>query len=240
MTPQPRLEFLGAALGDLRRRYMLCALMDGRAHTSKELALLAGISAATGSSHLNVLRAAGLIVSEKSGRSIYHRIACDHVAEQLEGLATLVPPSFAQRLRQARRTDPDSLIARCCYNHIAGWLGVAIGDALVARGAIAAIGETCTAGPNANLLTKISGLVFNQGDLVGKHCLDWSERRPHIAGSLGQAMLDTSLDRGWLVRTPSGRALRVTGAGRQAYADLLGLNIPGGAKPAAGKPGPGP
>ena len=219
---------------------MLCALMDGRAHTSKELALVAGISAATGSSHLRALRDAGLIRSEQSGRTIYHRIASEQVAEQLEGLATLVPPSFARRLRQARNTDPDGLIARCCYNHLAGWLGVAIGNSLEARGAVAKIGETCTAGPDRALLADVSGLEHRQGEVIGKLCLDWSERRPHIAGRLGRAMLVAALGRGWLVRAPIGRALRVTEAGRHAYDDLLGLNVPDAAERAAPRPGTDP
>lgn len=222
MQSEPQLERIGAALSDISRKRMLCALMDGRAHTGKELALCAGISPATTSSHLAVLRASGLIRSQKSGRSTYHHLSGPEVAAQLEGLAELVPPSFAARLRAVRRHDPDSLTARCCYDHIAGALGVALCDALVRQKVIVQEAGAVRAGNNPALLQNLTGLAPQAGAVLGRGCLDWSERRPHLAGALGRAMLTTWLAKDWLHRAPSGRSLYLTASGA-AVTHALGL-----------------
>lgn len=223
MEPDPHLEQIGAALADISRKRMLCALMDGRAHTGKELALCAGVTPATASSHLAMLRDTGLIQSQKSGRSTYHQLSGPDVAGMLEGLAALVPPSFAARLRAVRRDDPGSLHARCCYDHIAGAFGVGLCDALTAKGAIVQEAGAVRAGPTPALLFGLAGLAPQPGAVLGRSCLDWSERRPHLAGGIGRALLKTWLCNGWLHRNSYGRGLVLTAKGR-AVAGGLGLD----------------
>lgn len=222
MQNEPQLERIGAAVSDISRKRMLCALMDGRAHTGKELALCAGISPATASSHLAMLRATGLIGSQKSGRSTYYHLTGPEIAALLEGMAVLVPPSFAARLRAVRRLDPASLSARCCYDHIAGALGVGLCDALVKQEMIVLEAGAARTGNSPGLLQNLTGLAPQPGEILGRDCLDWSERRPHLAGALGRAMLSTWLAKGWLQRAPTGRSLYLTAAGA-AVARGLGL-----------------
>jgi DNA-binding transcriptional ArsR family regulator len=221
MYPEPQLERIGAAMADISRKRMLSALMDGRAHTGKELAICAGIAPSTASGHLDRLRDARLVVSVKSGRSTYHRLAGPEVASALEGLAVLVPASFAARLNAAQRADPGCLQARCCYDHIAGALGVDLCAALVRVGAVAIAAEGIVqAGPSPAALVQVAGIAPLPGTAIGRTCLDWSERQPHLSGVLGRAMLTHWQGMGWLRRHDRGRALDLTPEGRQILANL--------------------
>ncbi len=225
MQIEPHLERIGAALADISRKRMLCALMSGRAHTGKELALCAGVSASTATGHLARLRAGGLITSLKSGRTTYHQLAGPDVAAALEGLAALVPASFSARLRAAQKGDPGCLVARCCYDHLAGSLGVGLCKALVERHAIVVDDGFVRAGAASSVLAMVAGITPEPGAVIGRTCLDWSERQLHLSGDLGRSMLARWLAEGWLKPGPQARALTPSGAGW----DMLGqLGLPDG------------
>lgn len=220
MTLTAQFELIGAALANASRAKVLCVLMDGRAFTNKELAAAAGIAEPTATAHLRHLAEAGLTVSLRSGRSVYHRLASGEVAELLERLGGLTPQPYLHRARRSPGAA-DLLGARSCYSHIAGRLGVLMLDTLMAKGAVALQQETVAiADPGffADL-----GIRLPPGrPQAAKLCLDWTERRPHLAGPLGTALMDHALARGWLCRGAP-RVLSVTDEGYAAFARHFSL-----------------
>lgn len=215
-----------ALMGDPARATMLIALMAGQALTAGELASQAGITAQTASGHLSKLVESHLLAVEKQGRHRYYRLASAQVAQALETLMAL--SSEQSRRPQAVGPKDQALrTARTCYDHIAGRLGVALADELQRQGHVA-LGE------GAVSITR-SGYAFfcdfgldladapRRGRPLCRTCLDWSERRPHLAGKLGADLLDNMLRRGWLARSPQGRALRITPAGQAGLCARFGL-----------------
>lgn len=211
---------IAALAGDPARACMLLSLMDGRALTATELAHAAGITAQTASGHLSRLVAAGMLRVKPQGRHRYHRLATPAVARMLESILQLA----ADRIPDPRpvRTGPrDQALAqaRTCYDHFAGMLGVSLADALVAAGHV-------ELGDDAGIVTR-SGLDFLAAlgvdmPLAGpaanlcRPCLDWSVRRPHLAGALGRAMCSHGFNHGWVRRVAGSRAVTVTPNGAQA------------------------
>lgn len=219
---------IGALVGDPARAGMLVALMDGRALTAGELAGAAGVTPQTASSHLRQLVAAGLLAMERQGRHRYHRLASPAIAQMVEGMMTIAAPSTAAG-RPALRTGPrDHAMrqARTCYDHLAGRVAVAIADTMTARGEIvlAADGGAVTRAGEAFLRDMGIDLVKGRGGrLFCRACLDWSERRPHIAGMLGASLLDHVIDRRWLHRAAGSRAVTITPAGQRELTALFDL-----------------
>lgn len=220
---------IAALMGDPARANILSALMDGRALTAGELSGFAGVSPQTTSGHLSKLVAAGLLSPEKQGRHRYFRLASPAIAGAMEALMVLAA-SGPVRHRPVGPKDEALRTARTCYDHIAGRLGTGIADALLARGHL--------------LLDEGSGLVTATGhdflcdfgiDMsvadggsasrrpLCRTCLDWSERRPHLAGRLGAAILERSLQLGWVARVPQARALRITRAGERGFDERFGI-----------------
>lgn len=223
-TATPPIHHLAAAIADGSRARLLCVLMDGRAHTNKELASLAGLSPATTSAHLTRLSQAGLTVSLRSGRHVYHKIASARIAALLEELAVIGPPPRARPV-----TAPG---ARRCYNHLAGRLGVAVTQAMVARAAIDMGDEmrdemgdkAVTAGPElARLLRDLGIRGWRAPDALAKPCLDWTERRFHLSGALATRMMTHFLDHDWLRPGAGTRGLIVTPTGIAGLARHFGL-----------------
>lgn len=210
---------LAALVGEPGRAAMLLALMDGRALTATELAGVAGVQPSTASAHLARMTEAGLLAVERQGRHRYHRLASPAVAAMLEGIMALAatPPATARRLRTGPR-DRALRHARTCYDHLAGRLAVAIADRLVERGHVelSPDGGALTATGAAFLRTIGVALPAPGGRarLFCRPCLDWSERRPHIAGAVGAALLSTCLDRGWVRRAEGSRLVTITPGGR--------------------------
>lgn len=217
-------------IGDPARAAMLDALVGGTALAAGELARVARVTAATASGHLAKLRRAGLVEVVASGRHRYYRLASAEVGHALEALA-MVSPARPVRSLRAARTSTAMAYARTCYDHLAGALGVAVHDALVAGGALAV-------GTDGYALTpvgerRLAGLGV---DVTGARsarrtfafpCLDATQRRPHLAGALGAALCRCLLERGWLVRRRTGeRALRLTDAGRSGLAKGLSFAVP--------------
>ena len=223
MTIEPRLDIIGAALADPSRSRILCELMDGRAFTNKELAGAARVSPQTASAHLKQLEMAGLTSSLRSGRHVYHRIANSRVASALEGLAILSP---TDHLFRNDRLCTDTRAARSCYNHIAGKLGVLMTDRLVALGVLQIRDESVSPGFRCQSFFNDIGVVMppvGAEKPLARLCLDWTERRHHIAGPLATAIMQKSMDANWLERRRGSRALTVTADGLDAFGRWFGL-----------------
>lgn len=224
MASTARLAEIAALLGEPARAAMMQALMDGRALTAGELAQAGGITPQTASAHLARLTGAGLLAMERQGRHRYHRLAGAEVARLLESLMALAEAPA----RPAIRTGPREAAlrhARTCYDHLAGRMGVALADALVARGHLELdhdAGRLTEAGA-AHLLA-LGVETAPGGRLLCRPCLDWSERRPHLAGRLGAALCRHCLERGWLRRVPGSRAVRASPEGARLMRDAFGLD----------------
>jgi DNA-binding transcriptional ArsR family regulator len=222
---------IAALVGEPARTGMLVALMDGRALTAHELAMAGHISPATASRHLHLMVEAGLVRVQRQGRHRYHRIASSEVARVLEGtmrLAALSAPG-AQRVATGPR-DAAMRLARTCYDHLAGRIAVAMAERLIEDGAVVIEEDTAvvTDGAGAALdgLGLPSELVYARGPgkrVPCRPCLDWGERRIHLAGRLGSVICSHCLQMGWLLQMPKTRALELTPRGAVAFRDWLGM-----------------
>ncbi len=216
-------------VGERARADMLIALLDGRALTATELAGVADITRSTASAHLTRLSEGGLLRKTTQGRHRYFRLAGPEVAAMLEGILFVAAGSAALRRIPAWRIDPALRDARTCYDHLAGRLGVGLADALITKGAL-------TLTPEAGEITEVGrDLLASFGisthaphpsrRLYCRPCLDWSERRCHVAGVLGAALLQRCLELGWVDRAMEGRVITVTAAGRRGFAQKFGFEF---------------
>jgi DNA-binding transcriptional ArsR family regulator len=217
---------VGAALADETRVAMLLALLGGEALSAGELARVAGRSPSGASSHLRRLREAGLITAEDIGRNRFFRLGSPDLAEALEALACVAPPRAVRGLRQAQAVGALRR-ARTCYDHLAGELGVAVTDALVKQGLLVrGDGSFALTDAGAAWLTALDvdvEALEGRRRSFARACLDWTERRPHVAGSLGAGVADLFFARGWVRRLPGGRALVLTSAGSAWLESELGV-----------------
>ena len=220
MQEGPDISRLAALIGEPARANILTALMDGRALTASELAEVAGVTLPTASGHLSKLTDGALLQERKQGRHKYFQLADGDVAAALEALMGL---AAGRGLKRARPGPKDAAMreARVCYNHLAGRMGVQLFQSLAHRGVLVEQGEDVSLTPQgAEMLTEfgvdIDGLHASRAPLC-RSCLDWSERRTHLAGSLGRAMLARFEALGWMRRDPKGRAIHVTQSGKAAF-----------------------
>lgn len=229
MVTSNRIAEVASVIGEPARAAMLTVLMDGRALTAAELAGVAGITPQTASTHLARLIGAELVTVEKQGRNRYHRLAGPAVAWLLENLMQHTAGDVARQcVPRAGPRDEAMRRARTCYDHLAGRLGVAITDALVAQGHVEIDDE-------AGLITEGGAAFFARIGIalpeasrrltrpLCRPCLDWSERRPHLAGRLGAAICTHGFDAGWLRRINGTRAVSVTPKGQAAMAKIFGI-----------------
>lgn len=220
MVSTSNLASIAALVGDPTRAGMLTALMDGRALTSSELAHAAGVTPQTASGHLLRLSTAGLLAVEKQGRHRYHRLASPEVARMLEGIMAVAGGVAASRPRAVVVGPRDQAMraARTCYDHLAGRLAVAMTDAMVARGQIELLADGGAVTPDGALFLQGIGLDLaaprGGGRVFCRPCLDWSERRPHVAGAVGAALCNACFRHGWVRRIAGTRAVTVTPKGR--------------------------
>lgn len=226
MSNNVQLAEIAALVGDPARANMLNALMDGRALPASELAFFGGISAQTASGHLAKLTAANLLSVAQHGRWRYYKLATPLVGRMLESIMA-VAAAGPQRHRPASRIDAQLRAARTCYDHLAGRLGVGLADALVARGHVVledSGGEITAAGHThlASLGMDVTA-VGKSRRVFCRPCLDWSERRPHLAGALGAALAVRAFQLGWIERLPDTRAVGVTAAGRAGFDAAFGF-----------------
>lgn len=212
-----------AALAEPSRATMLAALLDGVALPAGELAQLAGIGAATASAHLARLVAEGFVAVEAQGRHRYYRLANADVAAALEAMASLMP----RPPQRQRPGDPTLWRARLCYHHLAGQLGVLLRESLLQRGWLQLDGEGCTLSRSGrDALQRLDLLAADHPQtLRGRLCLDWTERRHHVGGTLGQELARGMIERtGWLHRQARGRALTFTPVGLAGLAREFGID----------------
>lgn len=225
MTALPNLSPIAALMGEPTRAAMLVSLLDGCARTASELAACAEVSPQVASNHLAKLLEGHLLTLETQGRHRYYRLASPEVARALEALATLSRPSEHHVLSKVPR---DLQFARTCYDHLAGHLGVVITEVLLAQKylveknsdyGLTLVGERWFAdfGIDVRVL-QTSRRSF------ARRCLDWSERRPHLAGALGAAFFLRLQGLGWIAKK-KGRAVRLTLTGREGLERELGLKL---------------
>lgn len=214
---------VAALLGDPTRATIVSALHDGRALPAGELARHARVGASTASEHLARLVEGGILAVERTGRHRYFRLAGPEVAHACEALAAIAPPRPVRSLREA--TVGAALAeARLCYDHLAGELGVAVTRALLDRGALSEDGDCFAAGPAFDVTLERLGVELTRSRRpLALRCIDWSERRPHVAGALGAALATRALAAGWVERREGTRAVRVTVEGAAAFESLLGV-----------------
>jgi DNA-binding transcriptional ArsR family regulator len=226
MTTGPLIAEIAGLVGEPARAAMLSALVDGRALTASELAFAARVTPQTASTHLAKLAEAGLITPSKDGRHRYFRLASPKVVEMLDGIVTVAlenRPRYRPLSRQARELSA----ARICYDHLAGRLSVELADFFIGH-------EYLLTGEEAAEITEAgTGFLSDFGiDLSAlgltrrrfcRLCLDWTERRPHIAGALGAALTRRYFDLGWTERMQHSRAVVVTAPGKRGFREIFGI-----------------
>jgi len=226
---------VASLVGDPARAGMLHALMDGRALTASELAQVANVTPQTASGHLARMTDVGLLSVESQGRHRYHRLASPEVAQMIESImqvASIIAPP--RRPLSVGPRDAALRAARTCYDHLAGRLGVALADAIVEGGyaELNSDGGVIT-DTGAALLTSIGidvdALSARRGKraprVLCRPCLDWSERRPHLAGAVGAAICAHSLEHGWIRRIPATRAVAITPKGQRIFRETFGARL---------------
>jgi DNA-binding transcriptional ArsR family regulator len=227
MVAAANLVEVAALVGDTARATMLNALMGGRWLTATELAYCANISRSTASGHLSKLVAARLLTVTHKRRFSYYRIASPLVATMLESIKVVAAIEVPPR-RQPRSANDDTLrFARSCYDHLAGKVGVAVTDALVAMGHIVLTdegGEVTSSGERF-LAAFGADLTPRTRRVFCQPCLDWSERRYHLKGLVGARILDRLLELGWLKSASGNRALELTPSGKTGLSETFRIEI---------------
>ncbi|MCT9809984.1 ArsR family transcriptional regulator [Acidovorax sp. Be4] len=223
---------IASLVGEPTRAAMLLQLMDGRMLTATELARAGNVSPQTGSRHLAQMVESGLMCVEQRGRHRYHRLASGEVAKVLEGIMQIAGQRPAPRMVVTGPRDETMRMARICYDHIAGRLGLAIAESLLADRAIVFDGEAGLVTDRAAEVLGRWGLPLEaaqqqptRGRPCCRPCLDWSERKAHLAGRLGAMICTHCLDQGWLTRKTGSRALAISAVGATTFRNLLGLEV---------------
>jgi DNA-binding transcriptional ArsR family regulator len=212
-------------IGDPTRAAFLMALSETQSLPAGELARRADVTPSTASIQLAKLVDGGLLAVQQHGRHRYYSLAEPAIAAAIESLAVIAPQRPASSLRKAR-IGSDLHAARTCYDHLAGGLGVALFDALLQQGVLTPDLEATRKG-----LRRLRDLGVDLEGAAGgrrafaRRCLDWSERRDHLAGALGAAIATRFFELGWIERTPSSRAVRVTEAGRAGLEHELAVRL---------------
>jgi DNA-binding transcriptional ArsR family regulator len=220
---------IGALIGDPARANILAALTDGRALTATELSYVARVTPQTTSGHLGKLAAANLLVLTRQGRHRYYRLASPLVAQMLESVMAVAALQLPPRRRLPSRIDDEMRNARTCYDHLAGRLAVGLADALDGRGLIVLTedgGEVTAAGMRffTDFGADVAPINGSRRPFC-RSCLDWSERRWHIAGFVGAALCRRCFELGWVERRRDNRAVTITANGRHGFAETFGLRL---------------
>jgi DNA-binding transcriptional ArsR family regulator len=224
MKEKHAISSLGYLLADPGRTAMLLALLEGRSLPAGELARAASVSPQSASAHLAKLSQGGLITMQREGRCRYYKLAGQRVANALEALGAISTSRPAAEYIRSK-ADQSMLMARSCYDHLAGRAGVALTEAMQKQHVIVAEGDRnyrlTARGTDwlRELGLEVEGLRRSKRHLA-RRCLDWTERRPHVGGALGAALLQHFLEEGWLGRCRESRALRVTPKGRISFIKL--------------------
>jgi DNA-binding transcriptional ArsR family regulator len=228
MKEGPDIARIAALIGDPARANMLTALMSGKAVTATELAKEAGVTLQTASTHLQKLDQGGLLRQRKQGRHKYFSLANDEVAHVLESLMGLAAGSGHFRTR----TGPSDLAlrkARVCYGHLAGDKGIQLFDSLIRHHFLRRVGETLELSKKGHAFISELGididLLISRKTPLCRECLDWSERRSHLAGSLGRALLSSFEEKGWAKHELETRIVRFSPSGEKAFARAFPIKL---------------
>src|SRR5262245_18701743 len=227
MVAAANLVEVAALVGDTARETVLNALMGGRSLTATDLAYCANVSRATASGHLSKLVAARLLTVTRERRFSYYRIASPLVATMLESIKVVAAIEVPPR-RKPRSANDDALrFARSCYDHLAGQLGVAVTDALVAMGHIVLTDDGGELTPSGERFLSVFGVELKSRTrrIFCQPCLDWSERRYHLKGFVGVRILDRLLQIGWLKSVSGSRALQLTSSGKAGLSEIFQIEI---------------
>lgn len=222
----PNIIEVASLIGDKSRATILYSLMDGRMIPASELAKMARISPQTASSHLGKLVEGGLLTIEAHGRHRYYKLASAEIASVLEGLAVIAPSMQVKSLRESDQSK-QLHYARTCYDHLAGKAGVALAERLVAMNVIEK--ESYRLTENGFHILQQFGVHLNRNAKskrpLCRQCLDWSERRYHVAGIVGAAITTRLFELTWIKRIPSTRAVVITEAGKSGLTEFFGLDF---------------
>jgi DNA-binding transcriptional ArsR family regulator len=228
MIPGPLIAEIAAVVGEPARAIMLSALLDGRPLTASELAFAARVTPQTASTHLAKLTEAGLLVPIREGRHRYFRLASPKVVEMLDGIMAVAlenRPRYRPLSRQARELSA----ARICYDHLAGRLSVDLAASLITREYIAVGDEAADITPAGTRFLAEFGIDLSALSSTRRPfcrlCLDWTERRPHIAGALGAALTKRCFDLGWTERMKHSSAVIVTASGKHGFRKTFGIRM---------------
>jgi len=227
MMEETKFVDVAALIGEPARAKMLWNLLDGRAYTASELATAADISGTSASNHLAKLLEADLLKAEKQGRHRYFSFSKPEIAYVVESLASLASQSSKKKEKES--VLPGIKYCRSCYDHLAGFVGVKITEALEKK-------RVMRRSHNSYLITDsgwdlLGRLDINKNKMSGnrrpltRQCLDWSERRPHLAGQVGAMLLDAMLERNWLRRIKFSRELIITSKGRSEIDKLFDIKV---------------
>ena len=229
MIPGPLIAEIAALVGEPARATMLAALLDGRDLTATELAQAARVTPQTASAHLAKLAQAGLVAPIPDGRYRYFRLASARVAEMLDGIMAVAlehRPRYHPLSRRARELSA----ARICYDHLAGRLSVDLADSLVTREYIVVGEEAAEITPAGTRFLMAFGIDLAASSSRPRHfcrlCLDWTERRPHIAGAVGAALSKRCFDLGWTELRKYSGAVTVTASGKRGFRETFGIGVP--------------
>jgi len=227
MITGPLIAEIAALVGEPARATMLSALLDGRALTATELAFAARVTPQTASTHLAKLTEAGLLSPNKDGRHRYFRLASPKVVEMLDGIVAVAlenRPRYRPLSRQARELSA----ARICYDHLAGRLSVDLADFFTTHEYIVLGDEAAEITEAGTQFLSEFGIDLFALSSIRRHfcrlCLDWTERRPHIAGAVGAALTKRYFDLGWTQRMRHSRAVIVTASGKRGFLETFGID----------------
>lgn len=225
MDAGPKIAQIASLVGDPARANMLAALINGGALTASELAYVSGVSPQTASGHLAKLDDAGLILVQKQGRRRYFRLASPLIAHMLEGLMVAAQDRPARQCSEWRGGEA-LRNARTCYDHMAGRIAVRIADSLIEHSHVVLDADGGVVTEAGLAFLESAGIDLNFGSkrrVFCRPCLDWSERRSHLAGVVGAALLNHALVHDWVRRTRDTRALSITAAGRRGFFETFGI-----------------
>ena len=227
MNEEARIEVIAAALADQSRSRIVFALMDGRAYTAKELAYQGRITAQTASFHLQKLVDAGIISRHSQGRHRYHHLANEDIAAAIEALSVAAPRAHLRRLKPG--AEGEIRMARSCYDHLAGRLGVAVAGRVIKMDVLVASEEGFALTEQGRRVLTEMGVnphhVVPGRKPLAQQCMDWTERKFHFSGVLGQVLLEHFLTTGWLARARDSRVLTITAKGAALFRDRLGVAV---------------
>ncbi|WP_098743752.1 helix-turn-helix domain-containing protein [Paenibacillus sp. EZ-K15] len=228
MYANPNAALVASIVSEASRAAILTVLLDGRYHPASELAYMAKIKPQTASFHLSKMVAANLVTVEQQGRHRYYGIQNQEVAQVMETLLSITPSVEIRSLNQASETEAIRQ-ARTCYDHLAGNLGIQLTNSLLSAGVISEAEDQYTVTEKGEDFFKAFqidlGRVKRKRRSFAHRCLDWSERRHHLAGALGHALLERLLELQWIQRVPRTRAIQITPEGKKGLKETFHIDM---------------